>query len=123
MYQAGSTTIFCLPGIPDEMKVLFEDHISPFVIQKNPEVNFYEKKFVITGSYESKIAKITQSFTDHYPTIYIKSHPQINRITLHLTTYGYQSEMNLLENVTNELINELSPLGTIEKIDIPPKVS
>jgi molybdenum cofactor synthesis domain-containing protein len=117
-FKFKSTVIFCLPGIPKEMKALVQDHILPYLKTINPSMQYYESKFEIKDSYESKIAETTKKYVQQYPSIYIKSHPKKHGlIIIHLTTYGTKSQKILLEQVKKELMGELSKLGSIEDLE------
>lgn len=113
-YQEKSSVIYCLPGVPKEMKAIFTEHILPYIGKINPEISFIEQKFIIQGSYESKISKITTELTKKYPSIYIKSHPQESQIKMHITTYGNEESKKLLEKVTQELISNLSNIKGVK---------
>ncbi len=102
--------IFILPGVPKEMKSMFEQHIKPFINERFTESTFYENKFYITNMYESKLAAVTSKLTKEYPEIYIKSHPN-GSILMHITAYGDEKTSKLLEEVVAKLKQEIEKIG------------
>jgi nicotinamide-nucleotide amidase len=39
----GTSTVFCLPGVPREMKAMFDLYIKPWVLERTPQTNFFRK--------------------------------------------------------------------------------
>lgn len=118
-FQKDYSTIYCVPGVPKEMKAIFEEHISQEVKLMKGLNNFYQTEFNIIGLGESRLAHITQDLTDKYPQIYIKSHPKQEMtskgvkslITFHLTTFGEENFKKDLENVAEILKKKLREIG------------
>lgn len=114
--EIDTTKLFCVPGVPSEMKAIFSNEILP---KLTTDLKFFEQEFVIEGLGESSLAHITKQLTETYPQIYIKSHPTIELhsngrtsvITFHITTYGDESTQKLLKQVTDELKHDLLQLG------------
>lgn len=105
--------IFVLPGVPKEMKGMFEKHVKPFIQERYTEgTNFYQEKFEVTNMYESKLAAVTSKLTKEFPEIYIKSHPdKPGLILMHITAYGDEKTLSLLQNVTKNLKVEIEKIG------------
>ncbi|MFW9928590.1 MAG: molybdopterin-binding protein [Candidatus Thorarchaeota archaeon] len=118
-YNTDKTLIYCLPGVPKEMKAIFLEDIIIELQKMNPEIHYYQTEFDILGIGESRTASISSSFTERYPKIYIKSHPSQeltsdgmkSRITFHLTTFGSSDNEELLIKVKEELKTELVKIG------------
>ena len=78
MEQAGGTVIFCLPGVPSEMKAIFEERILPLIKRSVGKFVAEEINYNIRGLSEAMIApaliEIVKSHTKN--TIYLKTHPR-----------------------------------------------
>lgn len=73
--EKSGTTIFCLPGVPAEMKAIFQSSITPFLTSfaaSSP----VELQFKIAGIIESALAPILDKARKAYPGLYFKSHPR-----------------------------------------------
>lgn len=73
--QDGDTTIFCLPGVPAELKFIFEDSIVPWV-KENVVQKFYEQLVVFDLKDESVFAPSIDKVMKRFPNVYIKSLPK-----------------------------------------------
>ena len=71
----GRTKSVSFPGVPDEMKAIFREHIKPMI--KSDSTFFFKEEWLeSTGVSESKISSnITKIATRYKPLVYIKSHP------------------------------------------------
>jgi nicotinamide-nucleotide amidase len=69
------TTIFCLPGVPAELKFIFEDSIVPWVKQ-NVAQKFYEEIVEFELRDESVFSPAIDSVMRKLPNVYIKSLPK-----------------------------------------------
>ncbi|MEM1569175.1 MAG: nicotinamide mononucleotide deamidase-related protein [Candidatus Bathyarchaeia archaeon] len=89
LLEADGVTIICLPGVPEEMKAIFEDSISP-IIRGRSKLVFCEKSLRLEGIYESDLAPIIDQVLKMNPKVYIKSHPKREEggayIELHFST-------------------------------------
>ena len=104
------THIFSLPGVPKEMKSMFDQHIRSFIRERFTESTFYERKFEVLNMYESKLAAVTTKLTREYPSIYIKSHPN-GSIKMHVTAYGDEKTKIQLNEVVEKLKHEIKLIG------------
>ncbi|MFW9964709.1 MAG: competence/damage-inducible protein A [Candidatus Sifarchaeia archaeon] len=75
MIQEGDTTIFCLPGVPMELKFIFEDTVIPW-IEENTAQKFYEQIVEFQMRDESVLAPAIDSVMNKIPNVYIKSMPK-----------------------------------------------
>lgn len=73
--QDGNTTIFCLPGVPSELKFIFEDSVIPW-IKQNVSQRFYEEIVEFEMRDESMFAPAIDSVMKMIPSVYIKSLPK-----------------------------------------------
>lgn len=70
------TTVFCLPGVPSEMKSIFRESVEPEIVER---LGRFYRKYIslrIEGIYESALAPMIESELRRHPGAYIKSHPR-----------------------------------------------
>ena len=75
MLKESATTIFSLPGVPSEMRAIFQSSIVPF-LKRFKAVPPNEIQFAITGIIESALAPVLDEVRKKYPGLYFKSHPR-----------------------------------------------
>ena len=84
------TTIIALPGVPSEMKAIFERAVAPLLRQVAGNVTYFETTMETTGVGESQVAPLIDQVMYGNPLVYIKSHPKgterTHRIELHFST-------------------------------------
>jgi molybdenum cofactor synthesis domain-containing protein len=84
------TTIFALPGVPSEMKAIFEESLVPSFKEAVGNVTFFETSLHVSGIGESALAPLIDKVMHDNPYVYVKSHPQdaekAFHIELHLST-------------------------------------
>lgn len=74
--QGRKTVIFCLPGVPVEMKAIFRRSVEPEIRAKLGRLYRKALRLRIDGVFESDLAPlIGRELLDH-PGAYIKSHPR-----------------------------------------------
>lgn len=73
--EKSGTTIFCLPGVPAEMKAIFQSSITAFLASFTTS-RPVELQFKIAGIIESALAPILDKARKAYPGLYFKSHPR-----------------------------------------------
>lgn len=72
----SGTVIFCLPGVPNEMKAIYRESIDREVRRKVGPLHTYRATLHLQGIFESSLApSIAEAVRDH-PSAYIKSHPR-----------------------------------------------
>ncbi|MFX0055452.1 MAG: competence/damage-inducible protein A [Candidatus Hermodarchaeota archaeon] len=75
MLEISDTTIFCLPGVPAELKYIFENSVRPWVTERVTEI--YVEKIVEFGlKDESVFAPYIDRAMKKMPGVYIKSLPR-----------------------------------------------
>lgn len=86
----NNITVFALPGVPSEMKAIFENSLSPFLKTAAGNSTFFETSLHASGVMESEMAPLIDQVMHDNPYIYIKSHPMGAEkkpgIELHLST-------------------------------------
>ena len=75
LIEEEDTTIFCLPGVPAELKFIFEDSVIPWV-KENSKQKFYEQIVEFQLKDESVFAPAIDSVMKQFPLVYIKSLPK-----------------------------------------------
>lgn len=88
--------IVSLPGVPSEMKSIFEESIEPLIKLEAGQVTFYEIGLTVDGIIESDVAPLIDRTLHLNPHVYIKSHPSHTvegkpHLELHLSTTAQNS--------------------------------
>lgn len=102
--KEGNTTIFCLPGVPMEMKAMFKNVILPIIKEKRGK--FMEKGFIFTGIGESQIAPYISRIEEKFPQLWIKTHPRIGlsiEVELSVTAFNVENDEELIDKVIKEV--------------------
>jgi len=93
--EHGSITIVALPGVPSEMKAIFDGSVASLLKQVAGDVTFFEMSIEATGVIESEMAPLIERVMHDNPYVYIKSHPKgaegIPRIEFHFSTTAKKS--------------------------------
>lgn len=120
LLRVGQTTIFSLPGVPNEMKAMLPEVYE--LIGSNYE-RYMTREFEVEGIMESSLAPvITDIYTKLNNNIYIKSHPMpitkgVSRLILEI--YGYGNDESALSAQMGRTYNELrNSIKTIFHKDI-----
>jgi molybdenum cofactor synthesis domain-containing protein len=109
--------VICLPGVPSEMKAIFDKSIAPMIRDKTEGKHFYEKTFRVEGIGESAMAPHIEKATKENPHVYVKSHPKgeerIPHIEIHLSTTTKSQDiaekrLSDTENRLRELLKKIS---------------
>jgi nicotinamide-nucleotide amidase len=76
--QNGGTRIFCLQGVPPEMKAIFEKHVLPLVKEGVGRFVAQEINYDVRGVTEAMIAPALLKIVGSHPkeAIYLKTHPR-----------------------------------------------
>lgn len=74
--NSEQTILIALPGVPSEMKAIFNDTIAPLLKQASGKSVFYEKSVYVDGVMESSLAPLIDKVMQVNPSIYVKSHPK-----------------------------------------------
>ncbi len=68
------TTLICLPGVPEEMKAIFNESLVNLIEAKVGGAYFYEESFDVADIFESELAPLIDRVMRKYPRVYVKSH-------------------------------------------------
>ena len=74
MIREGDSLIVALPGVPKEMKAIFNNLIDE--LEARTEFAVAETEFYVSGIPESSIAPLIDEVVKKYPKVYVKSHPR-----------------------------------------------
>jgi len=74
--ELEGTTVFCLPGVPSEMKSIFKESVEPEIAKKLGSLHRKYISLKLEGIYESALAPLIKTELRRYPGAYIKSHPR-----------------------------------------------
>ncbi|UJG40202.1 MAG: competence damage-inducible protein A [Candidatus Heimdallarchaeum aukensis] len=88
------TEIFCLPGVPTEVKSIYTTAIHPYLSSKI-KTRITECKILIENCRESEIAPYINQTKKKFKKLYVKSHPQFGErkgITIHFSYSGEEGE-------------------------------
>ena len=93
--EHGSITIVALPGVPSEMKAIFDGSVASLLKKVAGDATFFEMSIEATGVIESEMAPLIERVMHDNPYVYIKSHPKgaerIPRIEFHFSTTAKNS--------------------------------
>jgi nicotinamide-nucleotide amidase len=121
---AGKTTIFCLPGVPSEMRSIFRASVEPEVRSKLGDIHRSYGRMKLAGVLESTLAPVLSDELKKHPGAYIKSHPRgirggVSRIELDVAVVGTEpGQVNAEgEAIAHEMARAVSDLGgTVESV-------
>lgn len=73
--HGSPTSIVCLPGVPSELKSMFEEGVVPFIKPKLPlqEAGYFQKVVLLKIRDESLFSPIIDTVAKEFPSSYIKS--------------------------------------------------
>lgn len=90
MIDHENVTIFALPGVPSEMKSIFDDSIASLLKKAGHGLTFFEASIICRNVMESEMAPLVDDVMKDNPQVYIKSHPKGTEkapfLELHLST-------------------------------------
>jgi len=94
---AGKTTVYCLPGVPVEMRGIFRRAVEPEVKAKLGTLHRKYATLKLEGVLESELAPVIEEALRKHPGAYVKSHPRgiregVSRIELDIAVVGEAKE-------------------------------
>jgi nicotinamide-nucleotide amidase len=102
-----NVTAIALPGVPSEMKSIFDDSVASVLKQAAHGVTFFETSIEATKVIESEMAPFVDKVMHSNPRVYVKSHPKgaerVPRIEFHLSTTAKNS-ITARKHVTKALL-------------------
>jgi molybdenum cofactor synthesis domain-containing protein len=95
LLKQNNIILIALPGVPSEMKAIFDNEVTPIIKKASRGLTFYETSMAVTGIMESDIAPLIDQTMRDNPHVYIKSHPHRGEgaphLELHLSTTAKNS--------------------------------
>lgn len=112
MMEWEGKTIISLPGVPSEMKAIFEGSVLPTLNRAAGHLTFFETSIDVTGVMESELAPVIDEVMHDNPYVYIKSHPKgaerVPRIEFHLSTTA--KDPKTAKNRVSKALSQLSEM-------------
>jgi len=71
--REGPATIICLPGVPEELKGIFERSLQPLLKELYGEGYYTERVIVVECGDESALAPVVDRLAGRHPQVYVKS--------------------------------------------------
>lgn len=121
------TKIFCVPGVPVEMKAIIKKYVLPLVRKEAASFVSKEANYLVKGVSEGMIAPALIRIVDANPrdVVYLKTHPRgyykktTPRIRVHLVCKGTDENKvgEMLEGISKQMLREIARLGGIIEND------
>jgi len=111
------TILIALPGVPSEMKAIFNETVAPLLKQASSKSVFYEKSVYADGVMESSLAPLIDKVMQNNLGVYIKSHPKgrENRphMEIHVSITAGEAEKSeeKLQKAIKQLSSEIGKIG------------
>ncbi|GBC99957.1 CinA-like protein [bacterium HR17] len=114
-----TTILVCLPGVPAELKGIFEQTLPPLLQQVLGAGHYTERTFEVTCRDESVLAPLLKQVADRHPSVYIKSKARVFgdevRITVLMAASGSDKATveQTLQAAVDDLAVTLEPHGVV----------
>ena len=95
MIREKDSTIFCLPGVPSELKFIFEGSIVPWITERVTK-NFFEQVVEFGMHDESVFSPAIDIVMKNHPGVYVKSMPK---------TYGTTKTLRVWVSARGEVLS------------------
>ncbi len=121
--KENDTQIFSVPGVPSEMKAIFDYEIVKY-FNLDPTKQFFERSIVVNHIPESELAKAISEIREKYTTIYVKTHPHSSRasakgmieVEIHITSLCSEEESVNLNKAEEEIVKIIKTMkGTSDR--------
>ena len=116
MVREGDCLIIALPGVPREMKAIFNEILDE--LKTRTSIRVAETEFLVSGVPESTIAPLIDRVVGLHPEVYVKSHPRGKElgspmILVHMSARAYQQEkaISTLKRAKDLLISLIREVG------------
>jgi molybdenum cofactor synthesis domain-containing protein len=90
LIELDGSYVACLPGVPSEMKVIFQEHLAPMMARNRLKTVTIDTD--VRGVPEAALAPTLAILAKKYPRVYVKSHPRgfegVSRVQVQLTGRG-----------------------------------
>jgi nicotinamide-nucleotide amidase len=92
----AKTILIALPGVPSEMKAIFNETVAPLFKQVSGKSTFHGKSVYVDGVMESSLAPLIDKVMQNNRGVYVKSHPKGREdkphIEIHVSTTADDDE-------------------------------
>ena len=111
------TMLIALPGVPSEMKAIFQETVAPLLEQASDRSIFCEKSFYVDDIMESSLAPLIDEVMQDNPGVYVKSHPRggenMSHIKIHMsiTTDDAERTEDKLQKAVMQLSVAIGEIG------------
>ena len=116
--EVRGTAIFCLPGVPAEMRSIFRGSVEPEVKARLGRIHRAYVRMKLVGVLESNLAPVLSKRLRRHPGAYIKSHPRgvregVSRIELDVAVTGPDPRQTAAEGeaIAREMARAVVGLG------------
>lgn len=119
MVESKGCTLFCLPGVPAEMKAIFQEHVEEKLKLIFGSRSFVERDITTDVGDESKLVPIIDAVMKEVDGVYLKSKPthfgQNVRIGIRITAWGEYEEVlkKRVEKAIIELKDQLKKINQV----------
>jgi len=114
----GRTTVYCLPGVPLEMRGIFRRSVEPEIRKRLGKLSRKYVTIKLEGILESALAPVIAAELGMHPGAYIKSHPRgvkegVSRIELDIAVVGKDRRDTESEGeaIAGEMMREVEKAG------------
>jgi len=117
LLACGNTTIVSLPGVPGELRAIFEDSFENLFGDLFGAAHYEERSLVVATQDESAIAEQLASAETDFPKVYVKSRARqigsarVIRITLSARGRDAAAVAALLEPAETQLLEQITAAG------------
>ncbi len=118
LVEHEGTLIAALPGVPREMKAMFEETLEPILAERGPRRVYLEAELRSIGVPESTAAPVIDRVMKISPNLYIKSHPSGGELDQPVLTFQVivsaptrEEAEQTLKKALEELKREMENLG------------
>ncbi|MCS6839375.1 MAG: molybdopterin-binding protein [Roseiflexus sp.] len=117
LLETDSSVIVCLPGVPAELKGIFEGALQPVLQRLFGDSVFLEKLATVNCKDESVLAPVLKAVAERHPDVYLKSRAQRFgadvrfRVTLSTTGPSRETAERRITAATEDFQRALSAIG------------
>ena len=104
------TCLIALPGVPEEMKAIFNDSVTPLLKKIARGTIFYDRSIYVHDIVESNLAPLIDQVMCDNPRVYIKSHPSAQGKEIEVNFSTTMKSSRIADNRIRKTITQLSML-------------
>ncbi len=112
LFEKDDKLILSLPGVPYEMKWIFEHSFKKLFLSRQPRLQHIDHRTIRTigmgeTRIEAKVSNILERLPDNISASYL---PGLGQVKLRLTSRSYEDQKETLDNFADEISQELGNL-------------